>query len=83
MVSFGRISPNSFLSSILLFVVVMVILVVIVVAIIGVVVEEIMIIVEITIIGIWFLAHNRALVFGPLVCELCWWLLPESEALKQ
>ncbi|GJY87139.1 hypothetical protein Tco_0501767 [Tanacetum coccineum] len=51
MVSFGRISPNSFLSSILLLVVVMVILVVIVVAIVKVVVE-IMIIVEITIIGI-------------------------------
>ncbi|GJY96427.1 hypothetical protein Tco_0513337, partial [Tanacetum coccineum] len=60
MVSFGWIIPNSFLSSILLLVVVMVILVVIVVAIVGVViiiaiigvVVKIMIIVEITIIGI-------------------------------
>ncbi|GJU29585.1 hypothetical protein Tco_1173174 [Tanacetum coccineum] len=60
MVSFCRISPNSFLSSILLLVVVMVILVVIVVAIVEVVivvaiigvVVEIMIIVEITIFGI-------------------------------
>ncbi|GJR94446.1 putative ribonuclease H-like domain-containing protein [Tanacetum coccineum] len=46
MVSFGRISPNSFLSSILLLV-------------------------------------NHALVSDPLVCELCWWLPPESEVLKQ
>ncbi|GJY36186.1 hypothetical protein Tco_0421564 [Tanacetum coccineum] len=27
--------------------------------------------------------RNHALLFDPLVCELCWWLPPESEVLKQ
>ncbi|GJU65047.1 hypothetical protein Tco_1246882 [Tanacetum coccineum] len=74
MVSFGRISPNSFLSSILLVVVIIVtvviVMIVVVVAIVGVVIV-------VAIFG------NHALLFDPLVCELCWWLPPESEVLKQ
>ncbi|GKB45655.1 hypothetical protein Tco_0896408 [Tanacetum coccineum] len=100
MVSFGRISPNSFLSSILLVVViivtciVVVILIVVVVAIVGVVIVVAIFGVVVVVDGVsfifqtfvydhWFLAQNHALLFDPLVCELCWWLPPESEVLKQ
>ncbi|GJZ99294.1 hypothetical protein Tco_0671845 [Tanacetum coccineum] len=31
----------------------------------------------------WWPRENHALVSDPLVCELCWWLPPESEVLKQ
>ncbi|GJX61932.1 hypothetical protein Tco_0294832 [Tanacetum coccineum] len=66
MVSYGRISPNSFLSSILLVVVIIVTVVIVMV---------ILIVVVVAIVGV-----NHALLFDPLVCKLCWWLPPESEA---
>ncbi|GKC43158.1 hypothetical protein Tco_1060880 [Tanacetum coccineum] len=69
MVSFGRVSPNSFLSSILLVVVIIVMVVIVVV---------ILIVVVVAIVG-----ENYALIFDPLVYELCWWLPPESGVLKQ
>ncbi|GJY88679.1 hypothetical protein Tco_0503307 [Tanacetum coccineum] len=47
-----------------------VILIVVVVAIVGVVIV-------VAIFG------NHALVFDPLIYELCWWLPPESEVLEQ
>ncbi|GJT27902.1 hypothetical protein Tco_0908177 [Tanacetum coccineum] len=98
MVSFGRISPNSFLSSILLVVViivtvviVMVILIVVVVAIVGVVIVvaifgvvvfyDVFLYLKHFVYDYWFLAQNHALLFDPLVCELCWWLPPESEGI--
>ncbi|GJW57560.1 retrovirus-related pol polyprotein from transposon TNT 1-94 [Tanacetum coccineum] len=77
MVSFGRISPNSFLSSILLVVVIIVTVVIVVVILIVVVVAIVGVVIVVAIFG------NHALLFDPLVCELCWWLPPESEVLKQ
>ncbi|GKA28490.1 hypothetical protein Tco_0714658 [Tanacetum coccineum] len=77
MVSFGRISPNSFLSSILLVVVIIVTVVIVMVILIVVVVAIVGVVIVVAIFG------NHALLFDPLVCELCWWLPPESEVLKQ
>ncbi|GJS74794.1 hypothetical protein Tco_0707635 [Tanacetum coccineum] len=74
MVSFGRISPNSFLSSILLVVVIIVTAVIVMVILIVVVVAIVEVVIVVAIFG------NHALLFDPLVCQLCWWLPPESEA---
>ncbi|GJY73046.1 hypothetical protein Tco_0477477 [Tanacetum coccineum] len=77
MVSFGRISPNSLLSSILLVVVIIVTVVIVVVILIVIVVAIVGVVIVVAIF------ENHALLFDPLVCELCWWLPPESEVLKQ
>ncbi|GJZ11921.1 hypothetical protein Tco_0546680 [Tanacetum coccineum] len=77
MVSFGRISPNSFLSSILLVVVIIVTVVIVMVILIVFVVAIVGVVIVVAIFG------NHALLFDPLVCELCWWLPLESEVLKQ
>ncbi|GKD58238.1 hypothetical protein Tco_1295747 [Tanacetum coccineum] len=76
----GSISPDSFLSSILLMVVVIVAIVIVVVTVILVVVVVVIIgiVVVVVIIGI-----NCALGYDPLASGLCWWLPPEFEALKQ
>ncbi|GJY67825.1 hypothetical protein Tco_0470807 [Tanacetum coccineum] len=76
-ISMVSISPEGFLPSILLLVVIIVTVVIVTVILVVVVVAIVGVVIVVAIIG------NRALVSGPLVCELCWWLLPESEVLKQ
>ncbi|GJV38620.1 hypothetical protein Tco_1411097 [Tanacetum coccineum] len=74
MLSFGRISPNSFLSSILLVVVIIVTVVIVVV---------ILIVVVVVIVGVVIVVAIFGIVVVVDVCERCWWLPPESGVLKQ
>nr|GEY01939.1 hypothetical protein [Tanacetum cinerariifolium] len=73
-ISMVSISLEGFLLSILLLVVIIVAVVIVTVILVVVVINAI---VRVVIVVIY------ALVSGPLVCEICWWLPPESEVLKQ
>ncbi|GKE95506.1 hypothetical protein Tco_1580361, partial [Tanacetum coccineum] len=77
-ISMVSISLKDFLPSILLLMVIIV--AVVIVTVIWVVIFVNVIVGVVIVVAI---IENYALLFGPLVCELCWWLLPESEVLKQ
>nr|GEY57369.1 copia protein [Tanacetum cinerariifolium] len=77
-ISMVSISLEGFLPSILLLVVIIVAVVIVSVILVVVVIDAI--------VGVVIVVVNIeicALVYGPLVCEICWWLPPESEVLKQ
>ncbi|GKB79637.1 hypothetical protein Tco_0946532 [Tanacetum coccineum] len=78
-ISTVSISPEGFLPSILLLVVIIVTVVIVTVILVVVVVAIVGVVIVVAIIRV---VVNLALVSGPLVRDLCWWLLPESGCLK-